>query len=68
MSHDQGDGKELEPGRHFDRRALLQRTRRSPIRPRRSSENARTAADAAGLEAKMFAREFMRVDLQERPV
>ena len=46
------------PGGGIDRRALLQRTRRSPLRPSRSEERARaTATGRAGRETtKMSAR------------
>ena len=51
------------PGRHIDRRALLQRARRSPIRPRSSSadENAKnvSAAKAERFVSAWFGREDM---------
>jgi len=65
-------GKELAArGGSFDRRALLQLTRRSPIRPRmsRAEESARTvsAAKADCLDLAVAGRVNMRGLLQELP-
>jgi hypothetical protein len=64
--------KERARKRRFDRRALLQRTRRSPIRPRRSrvEASARTVSPAkpVGREATEEARVFMAVLIQEQAV